>query len=160
MKTWLMLGVLGAVGVAGWKFHASESEATDGKILRDRIWIDHMPRSQRDMIEAFAVLSEQPVGVYNKASMWAGSFEGFRYEASGGEMRMLFPQSGAREQVRFKARRCNDRGMDFCLDITGGKHGVEHYYSREGWEIGSVDDEVTRLRALEAAAPGDDDAAR
>jgi hypothetical protein len=30
--------------------------------------------------------------------------------------------------------------MDYCLELEGSSHGVKRYYSREGWEIGSMRD--------------------
>ena len=30
--------------------------------------------------------------------------------------------------------------MDFCLELEGSSRGVKKYYSREGWEIGTVRD--------------------
>jgi hypothetical protein len=30
--------------------------------------------------------------------------------------------------------------MDYCLEIEGASRGVKRYYSREGWEVGSVRD--------------------
>jgi len=83
----------------------------------------------------FAAVSEHAVGLFQATSQWRGAFEAFRYEASGGELRLVFPQTGDRETVRAKARRCSEGGMDFCLELDGASRGVKRYYSREGWEI-------------------------
>ena len=60
----------------------------------------------------------------------------------------MFPHTGDRETVRWLARKCDERGMDFCLDLEGASHGVKHYYSLEGWEIGSVGDAEAVLARL------------
>jgi hypothetical protein len=145
MKKLIVVAVLSVAAVVGWRAHDS---APQRSILKDRIWIDHIPRGERDMIDVFAVISRQPVGVFQKASAWQGAFEMFRYEASGDEMRLVFPQTGDREQLTIKARTCKDKGMDFCLDVTGSSRGVHHYYSREGWEIGSASDLQKKLATL------------
>jgi hypothetical protein len=73
-----------------------------------------------------------------------------RYEGSGGELRLVFPQTGDRETVRAKARRCDEGGMDFCLELDGASRGVKRYYSREGWEIGGNHDLDAIARRLDA----------
>ncbi len=114
---------------------------SDSKLLVGRIWVDHVPRNERDMIQLFGLLPDDPIGIFSKRSVWKGDFEGFRFEVNGDEVRALFPHDGKKEKFRAKARACNEGGMDFCLDIQGSDHGVKRYYSREGWEIGSLHDE-------------------
>jgi hypothetical protein len=106
--------------------------------VTDRIWLDHIPRSERDTIQVFAAVSDHAVGVFQAMSQWRGEYEAFRYEASGGEMRLVFPQTGNRETVRVKAWRCDEGGMDFCLELDGASRGAKHYYSRKGWGIDSA----------------------
>ena len=124
------------------------SDAGKGPVT-DRIWIDHIPRGERDTIHVFAMVSEHSVGVFQATSQWRGSYEAFRYEAGGGELRLVFPQTGDRETVRAKARRCNEQRMDFCLELDGASRGVKHYYSREGWEIRGAHDLDAIGRAIE-----------
>jgi hypothetical protein len=116
--------------------------ARDGgkRLVADRIWIDHVPRNERDTIHVFAAVTEHAVGVFQATSQWRGSFEAFRYEASDGELRLVFPQTGDRETVQVKARRCKEQRMDFCLELDGASRGVKRYYSREGWEIRGTHD--------------------
>lgn len=142
MKKLVLLAILGTVAIASvwsWK-RTSEPVAIDNKLIADRIWIDHLPRNDRDTVNVFAMLSEHSVGVFQATSQWRGNFEVFRYEASGGDLRMVYPQTGDREKARTKARRCNEGGMDFCLEIDGASRGVKKYYSQEGWEIGATHD--------------------
>jgi hypothetical protein len=125
--------------------------------MADRVWIDHMPRNDKDTIQAFVAISEHAVGAFQAASAWRGGFEAFRYEASGNELRLVYPQTGDRDAVRVKARRCSEHGMDFCLELDGASRGVKRYYSREGWEIDGARDldavqhRVEALRAQLAA---------
>ena len=60
----------------------------------------------------------------------------------------MYPQSGDKERITAKARPCDDRDMDYCLELDGGSHGVKKYYSRKGWEIGSLADEQAKVREL------------
>lgn len=142
MKKLLLLVILGSVvTVSIWRrTHTSPPAEPANKVLIDRIWIDHLPRGERDTINVFAMVSEHSIGVFQATSQWRGAFEAFRYEASGGEVRIVFPQNGDRETMRAKARKCSQDWMDFCLEVDGVTRGVKKYYSREGWEIGNVRD--------------------
>src|SRR4051812_5014171 len=81
----------------GWK---RATHSAENRLVADRIWIDHIPRNERDTNRVFAAVSEHSVGVFQATSQWRGAFEAFRYEASAGELRLVFPQTGDRETVR------------------------------------------------------------
>jgi hypothetical protein len=151
-KPVLLVIVLSVAAVAVWSSKRADAPvAAANRLLADRIWIDHLPRNDRDTINAFVVVSEHAVGAFQATSQWRGGFEAFRYEASGAELRLVYPQTGEREAVRAKARRCTEQQMDFCLEIEGASRGVKNYYSREGWEIRGTEglDAVThRIEAL------------
>ena len=152
MKKPVLLAILVVVAIASvwsWK-RAGDPAPAENRLLADRIWIDHIPRNERDTIRVFAAVSEHAVGVFQTTSAWRGAFEAFRYEASGDELRLVFPQTGDRETVRAKARRCNEGGMDFCLELDGASRGVKRYYSREGWEIRGNHDLDAIARQLDA----------
>ena len=159
MKKLAIIAALAAAAVAAYKWEhrtsardAAAVEAQDARLVKDRIWIDHMPRSDRDAVQIFVALSRQPVGVFQQASQWKGTYEGFRFEAQGEEMRIVYPQTGDKEKVRARATRCKERGMDYCLELEGSSHGVKKYYSREGWDVRSLDEERARVDEIEAAA--------
>ena len=110
----------------------------DAELVTNRLWVDHIPRNDRDMAQVFAAITEEPLGVFQAASQWKRQAELFRYEAHGEEFRLVFPQNGDREKVVMKASRCNEAGMDYCLEVRGASRGVKQYYSRKGWEIDSM----------------------
>lgn len=139
-KPLLILALMGAVSYGGYRLLGSSSSeqpvANDGReLVLDRIWIDHIPKTDRDTIQVFAALSEEPFGVFQAASTWKGQYEVFRHEAKGNELRVVYPQTNDRETIKHNARRCSENQMDFCLELSGGSRGVKRYYSRKGWEI-------------------------
>ena len=146
MKKLLVLVVVSAVGVGAWRWHSTSAVSTsDAKLVQDRIWVDHVPKNDRDVFNVFLALTEQPFGIFQQTSAWKGSHEIFRYEANDGELRLVFPQNGDKETVRAKARTCNEGGMDYCLELSGSSRGVKRYYSRKGWEIDSLAGEQTKI---------------
>lgn len=148
-KALLAMVVIAGAGYGVVRFRGeAPAPRHDKTLVTDRLWIDHIPRGEKDVVQIFAAITEEPVGVFQAASRWKGEFEFFRYESHGDEFRMVFPQTGTRDRVRMKATECNRGGMDFCLEIDGASRGVKRYYSREGWEIGSVRDIDTLARTL------------
>lgn len=151
MRKTLMVVVavsLGSYGAYRWQASApAPAQEHDTRLLKDRVWIDHMPKHDRDRLNVFVALTPRPrqgpqgpFGIFETVSMWEGHFEAFRHESIGEEMRAFFPQSGDRETLTLKASRCTEPGMDFCLEVEGSKRGVRRYYSRKGWEIRSTAD--------------------
>ena len=145
-KPLLMLAVLGSLSYGAYRMFGSESKQTETKpvaaeaseqLTLDRIWIDHIPRSERDTIQVFAAITEEPFGIFQAASQWKGAYELFRYEAHGNELRVIYPQNNDRETIKHSARACKDASFDYCLELSGGR-GVKKYYSRKGWEIENV----------------------
>jgi hypothetical protein len=140
MNKLLVVAGVAALGVGAWRVKA-HYDTTDGggnKLLVDRVWIDHVPRSEREMVNVFLMFSEHKVGVFDVRSAWTGSFEAFKYSRGDGKLDAVFPQTGSKEQYSIKVRTCSTDGMDYCLDIDGGKHGVKHYYSKKKWVVRDV----------------------
>jgi len=143
--------VLAMVAIAGtgygiyrWRSESPPAPKHTEDLVTDRLWVDHVPRNERDTIQVFAALTEEPMGVFQAASVWKGEYELFRYEVHGNEYRLFFPQTRTIDKVKAKATECDRSGMDYCLELEGSSHGVKKYYSREGWEIGSAKD-IERL---------------
>lgn len=122
----------------------AEDDAATARILSDRVWIDHQPRSDKDTVQVFFLLSKQAHGLFQATSVWKGQYEVFGYELQGADLRIVYPQTNERERTTARARRCNEGGMDFCLEIQGGSRGAKKYYSREGWEIEAATTDAAR----------------
>lgn len=140
MKKLLVLAVVSTCAFAGWRVlrgggDAGTAHDGGGTHVIDRVWIDHMPKHERDQVHVFVAISDEPVGVFQAQSVWKGHFEMFRYEAHGDEIRIFYPQDHHRDRVKTKARKCSEDGFDYCLELDGASRGVKRYYSRKGWEI-------------------------
>ncbi len=146
MRKVLVAAAIAATGYGVWHWQA---EPATRDVVRDRLWVDHVPRSERESFKVFVVMKDRPFGAFHDGSLWKGSYERFRYEMQGSQIRMLFPQNGDRENVRLNVSRCDQDGMDYCLQLDGSSRGVKRYYSREDWVIRSLDDADAKLRTLE-----------
>jgi hypothetical protein len=156
MKKLALLCLAAVVGYSGWWITRHASSASKN-LAFDRLWIDHLPTDQRDTVKVFVALTEQPFGVFQASSFWSGSYEMFRYEANGDEIRALFGQTGQRERFNVRGTKCDEGQFSFCLDVDGASRGARRYYSMKGWEIGGGDADAmkatvdAKLQALLAA---------
>lgn len=149
MKKLLMIALVVVVGVGGWRWARHDA----GNLVVNRIWIDHLPRGDRDIVQTVILLDDESLGLFGGSSQWRGAFELFRYEQHGGEVRAVYPQTGERETIRAHATRCSEGAMDFCLELEGASRGVRRYYSQEGWEIeGRPAEAKARVEAILAKA--------
>jgi hypothetical protein len=139
MKKLALIPVLAVMVYGGLRLTSSHDHHALHDV-RDRVWIDHMPRGERDTINVFLMLTRQPIGVFQAQSAWKGNFEAFRYEKHGNEIRAVFPQTGDREKITVSECPCDQRGFDYCLEVKGSSRGVTKYYSREEWVIERTSD--------------------
>ncbi len=159
-KTILVLAAASAAAFGAYRWHTSSTDNDRGLAVIDRVWIDHVPRSETETINVFIALSKdvagQPTGIFQKSSAWRGAYELFKYETRRGRIVATFPQTKETEEITAKATRCDEGGMDFCLELDGASRGVKKYYSRKGWEIeggASTADIESRIDQIEASAP-------
>jgi hypothetical protein len=119
------------------------------ELVLDRVWIDHLPRGEKDPLQIFVALDDGATGLFGHSSVWQGKFERFRFtERSAGKLRLVFPQSGSEELIDVEAKTCNVTGFDMCLEVSGSGHGVNRYYSREDWVIEHLTDASKIVEAL------------
>jgi len=150
-KLMLSVMVLSTVAVVALRRGGNDSttttEVSESKLVLDRIWIDHIPRNDRDVFNLFVAITEQPFGIFQATSQWKGQYELFQYEAHGDEMRIHYGQTGEKDRVKAKATKCNEKGMDYCLELKDSSRGVKRYYSMEDWVIDGRMDTLDHLRA-------------
>ena len=134
-----------------WALHHRGDAPASGNqasLLADRLWLDHVPRNDKETVNIFVLVSDQAHGVFQAMSAWRGQYEVFGFEANGADLRLTYPQTGERERATARARRCDEDGMDFCLEVTGASRGVKKYYSRKGWEIDAHGKDARSIPAL------------
>ncbi|MFT3694930.1 MAG: hypothetical protein QM831_17400 [Kofleriaceae bacterium] len=164
MKKLIAVGLVAAVAAGGWKLTHRSATDDGGTKVTDRLWIDHMPKNDRDLHDAFLVLTKNPrgkkmnIGVIQRSSAWTGQFNVFKHEVSGNQLKLTFPQNGHSVTVKTEVKRCKEGQFDLCLDITNQRGNTMHFYSNSKWTIGSEAD----ARAIEQqllsdvpAAPAD-----
>jgi len=139
-----LLVAAGAAGmlVGGWRL-AHRHSVDDSKVeVTDRLWIDHMPRNDRDLLHLLIAVTQdhhdENVGFLRFGSRWHAEFNGFRFEKKGSDLAVEFPQNSWRATWHTKVSRCHVGDFTLCLEITAPR-GTFHYFSRDDWEIGNAD---------------------
>jgi len=132
----LALGMILLIGGSvAWRM--VRSDAPDPKLIYDRFWIDHEPRAPKEQFQVLFVNGEFPMGHFATRTMWTGVLEFFHYHIApreDGVIDFLFGNTNERQRVKYTARRCHERGFDYCLEIAGTSRGVQRYYSKKEWD--------------------------
>lgn len=139
-----LLVAAGAAGlmVGGWKL-AHRHQVDDAKLdVTDRLWIDHMPKHDRDLLHLVVALThnhdEANIGFLRFGSRWHAQVDGFRFEKKGSDLSVEFPQNSWRATWHTKVSRCSVGDFNLCLEITAPR-GTFHYFSRDDWKVGDAD---------------------
>ena len=142
MKKLLVAAGVTGVMVGGWKL-AHRPQVADAKLeVTDRLWIDHMPRNDRDLLHLLIAVThdhhDENIGFLRFGSRWHAELNGFRFEKKGNDLAVEFPQNSWRATWHTKVSRCQVGDLTLCLEITAPR-GTFHYFSRDDWEIGNAD---------------------
>ena len=142
MKKLLVAASAAGLMVGGWKL-AHRHHIDDAKLeVTDRLWIDHMPKHDRDLLHLVVALThnqdEANIGFIRFGSRWHAQVDGFRFEKKGNDLAVEFPQNSWRATWHTKVSRCSVGDFTLCLEITAPR-GTFHYFSRDDWEIGTAD---------------------
>ncbi len=141
MKKLIWILILVIAGYLLWRWWNSDHAGTADRgqqLVFDRLWVDHLPKDDRDTINVFAAITDDPIGIFQSTSMWRGAFEVFRYESAGdGKIVLSYPQTRDKERAAYRAKACNEKGFDFCMELDGASRGVKRYFSQKGWELRS-----------------------
>jgi hypothetical protein len=135
-----------ALTAAGALYFAGPSRPEAPKLLLDRVWIDHVPKSDTDPIGHLVMLKQKPDqagGVIGHSSSWAVRANLFKHRVGADEMTLYFPQTKKHVKAKVKVWRCEGDAPEpfqLCLELSHdkGKHKAR-LYSRDEWVVGSKD---------------------
>jgi len=137
-RTWLiLLLILVLAAVAWWWFHrgaATERRAgvtrEDPRLLLDRVWIDSKPERHTDYVQAMLMLSDAPIGAFQKASAYHAEIELFEHHRDGAQVKLHFPQSDRTGRFSYQVSRCDELPpFDLCLTLSDNPwKGPRRYY--------------------------------
>jgi hypothetical protein len=100
--------------------------------LIDRNWVDIWPTKKSERLHVYRFTPSMGGGVYQDRTMFVGKFELFMFEATGEEIRFMFPETRKRYTARYTIEKI-DGPKPFTVKLTLKKspRGPAVYY---GWD--------------------------
>lgn len=163
-----LLLVLG-LGVGAWMLWHRGSDGGSVKRLVNQVWIERLPRHERDMIWGGVLVEngKDRVGVISHGSQWRVHADVLVWRLEGDRLRTRFPQDNRRFELRAKTWECEGKvpePFQLCLELRRGDQ-VLRFYSRKDWDLdgkhlpptlaGLVPDRQALLRAAGGQDVGD-----
>ncbi len=98
-------------------------------LLVDRNWLDRMPESHRDRLHVLRFTPSMGGGVYQDRTLFRGSFELFRFEATGDELRVHLPETREKLRTRYRIESVSGPApFDLRLTLDRSPRGPAVYY--------------------------------
>ena len=138
--TWPKLLVAAGLCIGAWMlwhrlFHDDEA----AKRLVNQLWIERMPRDERDLIHGGVLVDHDGnrVGVVGRGSRWRIHQEIFVWRLDGDKLRTRFPQEGTHYDLQVKTWECEGKApkpFQLCLELRRGQR-VLRFFSHKDWVI-------------------------
>jgi hypothetical protein len=98
-------------------------------LLLDRNWLDRMPETRTDRLHIFRFVPTMGGGVFQDRTLFKGTFELFKFEASGEEIRFSLPETGQKVRAAYKIDIVDGPApFDLRLSIPDSPRGPKVYY--------------------------------
>ncbi|MBX3251415.1 MAG: hypothetical protein KF901_29830 [Myxococcales bacterium] len=127
----ILAGALTLLAACGGSADTLSPEAARSE-LTDRNWIDRWPEAHDDRLHVYRFTPSMGGGVYQDRTVFEGSFELFTFEATGDQIRFVFPAKSERAQTGYRIERV-DGPAPFTrkLVLDDDPRGPGVYY---GWD--------------------------
>lgn len=140
-KTWIAFAVTGACLAALWSAGSSDgtSEAAGTKRFVNQLWIERMPKDERDMFGRIiaARTDDGRIGIASRGSTWRHHVELFLWALEEDRLTAVFPQDRVRSKLQIRTWECKGEApapFELCLELRAGERRARFYSKRE-WKI-------------------------
>jgi len=101
------------------------------KALENRNWMDLWPTSDREPLHVYRFTPAMGGGVYQDRTLFAGQFELFTYEIGKGVVKIHWPHTDDREDLKFRIERVSGpEPFDLKLTLEKPLHGPSILFGR------------------------------
>jgi hypothetical protein len=99
------------------------------KLLIDRNWMDRMPETDRDHLFVYRFVPNMGGGVFQDRTLYKGTFELFRFEATGDEIKFDLLETKSKVTSAYKIEQVSGpEPFDLRLTIFDDPRGPKTYY--------------------------------
>ncbi|HUJ60917.1 MAG TPA: hypothetical protein VLX92_20580 [Kofleriaceae bacterium] len=128
MRTTIAFALVAALAACSAN-KASVDDAGARKLLLDRNWIDHMPKTERDRLHVYRFVPTMGGGVFQDRTLYKGTFELFRFTTRGDEIEFDLPETGQDVVSKFRIEPVDGPApFDLKLTIEADPRGPSVYY--------------------------------
>jgi hypothetical protein len=139
-RSWLVPVLVIAAGAGAWELWQRFFDQEAGvRNLANQVWLERLPRDQRDTIWATVLLERhgRRVGVLAHASRWRSASDGFVWRLEKEQLRARFPQDNKSYALRVRTWECAGEApapFQLCLEAKRGDQTLR-FYSRKDWVV-------------------------
>jgi len=150
-----LVGSLAACSSSGPPSHQVSTDEAK-QLLIDRNWIDRMPQTDREKLHVYRFVPKMGGGVYQDRTLYKGTFELFKFKATGDEIRFNLPETKTRVTSAYTIDKVSGpEPFDLRLTIYESPRGPKVYYGIRA-ETDPHGDLLAQRLAAAAAAANDD----
>jgi hypothetical protein len=126
-STLLVVSLLAACGSSATSDAVPADEAR--KLLIDRNWLDRMPETERDRLHVYRFVPNMGGGVYQDRTLYKGTFELFKFKATGDEIKFDLPETKEKVRSAYAIEPVTGpKPFDLRLTIYESPRGPKVYY--------------------------------
>jgi hypothetical protein len=124
------LALVGALAACSHSSSTTQVSSEDAaKLLIDRNWLDRMPETERDHLFVYRFVPKMGGGVFQDRTLYKGTFELFRFEATGNEIRFDLPETKQKVTSAYTIKTVDGPApFDLELSIPDDPRGPKTYY--------------------------------
>lgn len=103
----------------------------------NRLWIDKIPNTPKEKIDAFIAIDDPRIGFFQHTSAYEGDFSMFGWNQKDGKVGIEMLQSGKKHRLRMRVTNKDCGAFDYCMEVKGAPRGSKRYYSMSDWVVDS-----------------------
>lgn len=127
MKRLLLVSLLAACSSSKARDVVPADEAR--QLLIDRNWLDRMPETDRDRLHVYRFVPTMGGGVYQDRTLYKGTFELFKFSATGTEIKFDLPETKTEVTSAYSIDKVSDHEpFDLRLTVYDSPRGPKVYY--------------------------------
>ena len=155
MRTALCLAL--ALSACSSKATSTEVPADEAKqLLIDRNWLDRMPETERDRLHVYRFVPKMGGGVYQDRTLYKGTFELFKFRATGDEIRFDLKETNTKVTSAYKIDHVTGpEPFDLRLTIFESPRGPKTYYGIKAETDPHGEQLEAALAKIAASAPAE-----
>ncbi|MCB9649120.1 MAG: hypothetical protein H6730_21320 [Deltaproteobacteria bacterium] len=148
------------LGYAGYRTSAPELARKPDVKITNRVWVNKVPKNDRDVVTYFVLLDrmKQRVGALAHVSAWRLYADRLRFRLDGSTLVLESPQEQATTKFKVRTWACPKEApkpYDLCMELSQGSRKIVLYSERSAAFVAPAWAEGAALGPCEGCTEGD-----